>query len=147
MVSHPGQRTAPSQSDTPAGCTVDGPWISRSPHAPRHVLYGDDIDYEQEFLYRQPRNHQDLRDVVTAMQEDPWAGWAYDGDTHWTPGLAREWWAERGRVHEWIASKHPRWSVSDHTDDREAATGLRDYPRVPAQRPRRRPSGVHLLPR
>ncbi len=37
------------------GAMTDNCWVGRL-HAPRHVLYGDDIDYEQEFLYRQPRN-------------------------------------------------------------------------------------------
>jgi hypothetical protein len=31
------------------GAMTDNCWIGRL-HAPRHVLYGDDADYEQEFL-------------------------------------------------------------------------------------------------
>lgn len=34
---------------------TDNCWVGRL-HAPRHVLYGDDNDYESEFPYRQPRN-------------------------------------------------------------------------------------------
>ncbi|WP_432835726.1 hypothetical protein [Dactylosporangium sp. CA-092794] len=33
------------------GGMTDNCWVGRF-HVPRHVLYGDDIDYEQEFLYR-----------------------------------------------------------------------------------------------
>ena len=101
-------------------------WVGRL-HAPRHVLYGDDIEYEQEFLYRQPRNSHDLRDVLVAMQDDPWGGWACDGDTHWTPDLVRSWWRERERLREWINAKHRLWSISDHAPEREAAGGLMDY--------------------
>jgi hypothetical protein len=105
---------------------TDNCWVGRL-HAPRHVLYGDDIEYEQEFLYRQPRTVDELRDVVTAMGEDPWGGWAYDGDAYWTIELVREWWSVRPRLREWITSKHLVWSESAHEDEREAAGGLADY--------------------
>jgi hypothetical protein len=108
------------------GAMTDNCWVGRL-HAPRHVLYGDDIDYEQEFLFRQPGNLQELRAVIVAAQEDPWAGWACDGDTQWTPCLVREWWRDRGRVRDWIATKHRRWQDSDRAEEREAATGLADY--------------------
>lgn len=91
------------------GAMTDNCWVGRL-HAPRHVLYGDDIDYEQEFLYRQPRTVEELRAVVAAAQEDPWAGWACDGDTHWTPDLVREWWRDRGRLRDWITTKQRQTS-------------------------------------
>lgn len=105
---------------------TDNCWVGRL-HAPRHVLYGGDLDYEQEFLYRQPRNVEELHAVVDAVQEDPWAGWACDGDHHWTLSLVREWWQDRRRLRDWITTKHSRWSTSDRDDEREAATGLTDY--------------------
>jgi hypothetical protein len=108
------------------GAMTDNCWVGRL-HAPRHVLYGDDIEYEQEFLYRQPRNLQDLRSVLVAMQEDPFGGWACDGDTHWTPDLVRSWWRDRERLREWITAKHRRWSISDREQERDAADGLTDY--------------------
>jgi hypothetical protein len=37
------------------GAMTDNCWVGRA-SAPRHILYGDDIEYEQEFLYRQPKN-------------------------------------------------------------------------------------------
>lgn len=108
------------------GAMTDNCWVGRL-HAPHHVLYGDDIEYEQEFLYRQPRTLAELQDVLVAMQEDPWAGWACDGDSHWSLNLVREWWRERGRLREWITAKHRRWIVSERADEREAASGLADY--------------------
>ena len=91
------------------------------------MLYGGDLDHEQEFLYRQPRNLEELRAVVNAAQEDPCAGWASDGDAHWTPSLVREWWRDRGRVRDWITEKRHRWRLSDRADEREAADGLTAY--------------------
>jgi hypothetical protein len=108
------------------GAMTDNCWVGRL-HAPRHVLYGDDINYEQEFLYRQPCNIQELRNVIAAAQEDPWAGWACDGDARWTRSLVRQWWRDRQRLREWITTKHRQWTDSDHADAREAATGLADY--------------------
>ncbi|MEV0457916.1 hypothetical protein [Catellatospora methionotrophica] len=108
------------------GAMTDNCWVGRL-HAPRHMLYGDDTEYEQEFLYRQPQTAQELRDVIVAMQADPWAGWACDGDAHWTPELVREWWRERALLRDWITAKSRRWSVSDRADEREAAHGLADY--------------------
>jgi hypothetical protein len=108
------------------GAMTDNCWVGRL-HAPRHVLYGDDGNYEQEFLYRQPRDAEDLRTVVIAAQEDPLAGWACDGDIYWTSSLVRAWWRDRGRLREWITTKHRRWSDSDRADEREAATGLVEY--------------------
>src|SRR3954466_5415380 len=72
------------------GAMTDNCWVGRL-HAPRHILYGDDIEYEQEFLYRQPRNPAELADVLDGMSLDPFAGWAYDGDSNWSTDLVREW--------------------------------------------------------
>ncbi|MER7007483.1 hypothetical protein ABT297_31185 [Dactylosporangium sp. NPDC000555] len=69
----------------------------------------------------------ELRAVLVAAREDPWAGWACDGDAYWTPALVRQWWRDRGRLQEWITTKHRRWSDSDRADEREAAGGLVDY--------------------
>jgi hypothetical protein len=108
------------------GAMTDNCWVGRL-RAPRHILYGDDDAYEQEFLYRQPTNLADLRCVLMGMSEDPWVGWACDGDSHWTPALVREWWRDRPRLLAWITEKHKEWSESTEGQEREAATGLTDY--------------------
>lgn len=108
------------------GAETDNCWVGRL-HAPRHVLYGDDNDYGQEFLYRQPNSIDELRAVVDAVQADPVAGWACDGDDHWTPALVRQWWRDRSRLRDWITAELGRCSVSDRADEREVATGLADY--------------------
>ena len=108
------------------GAMTDNCWVGRV-HAPRHVLYGGDDDFDNEFLFRQPRNGAELRDVLRAMEDDPCAGWARDGDEHWTPALVRAWWRERSRLREWIDAKHRSWSVAEQPDAREAAHGLSEY--------------------
>ncbi|WP_238010568.1 hypothetical protein KZZ52_35180 [Dactylosporangium sp. AC04546] len=109
------------------GAMTDNCWVGRD-SAPRHILYGDDIEYESEFLYRQPKNGAELRDVLAGMRDDPWSGWARDGDTYWTPALVRAWWHDRARLREWIERKHREWTSGGHSDNApEAAAGLNDY--------------------
>lgn len=108
------------------GALTDNCWVGRV-YAPRHILYGGDDNFESEFLYRQPRTVEELRDVVAGMSDDPFAGWACDGDAHWTPALVRAWWRDRGRVGDWITARHREWSVADKDDEREAADGLLAY--------------------
>ncbi|MGT2528023.1 ferredoxin [Streptomyces nojiriensis] len=63
-------------------------------HAPDLVLYDD--RYGQEFVYRQPRGPQEVRDLHLAATEEAFLGYNHDGDLHWTPELVRDWWRERG---------------------------------------------------
>ncbi len=107
------------------GAMTDNCRVGRA-SAPRHVLYGDDDNYEQEFLYRQPRSLRELLEVLDGAWQDPWGGWACDGDEHWTYAAVREWWRERTRVEEWIQCKIVEWGDrrADHID---AVVGLRDY--------------------
>jgi hypothetical protein len=108
-----------------AGMT-DSCWVGRQ-SAPRHILYGDDIEYESEFLYRQPHNVTELRDVLAGMLGDPWSGWACDGDSYWTPDLVRGWWRDRGRRREWIIRKQKEWGGEGLPTDEHVGAGLTDY--------------------
>ncbi|MFI9366197.1 hypothetical protein ACIG5E_34865 [Kitasatospora sp. NPDC053057] len=103
---------------------ADNCWTGRL-HAPRHVLYGG--EYFGEYVYRQPTTTAEVLNLVTAAQEDPYRGYACDGDSRWTPEAVRDWWRDRGRVTEYLESLLPRWSSSDRSDEREAAEGLRDF--------------------
>ncbi|MCX4547348.1 hypothetical protein OG709_29475 [Streptomyces sp. NBC_01267] len=103
---------------------ADNCWTGRL-HAPRHVLYGG--EYFGEYVYRQPATTAEVLNLVTAAQEDPYRGYACDGDSRWTPEAVRDWWRDRGRVTEYLESLLPRWSSSDRSDEREAAEGLRDF--------------------
>ncbi|WP_152646230.1 hypothetical protein [Streptacidiphilus albus] len=102
----------------------DNCWTGRL-HAPRHVLYGG--EYLGEYVYRQPTAPADVLALLTAAQEDPFAGYACDGDGWWTPGAVRGWWQERRRVTDYLATLLPAWSSSTRPEEQEAAEGLRDY--------------------
>ena len=52
---------------------TDNCWVGRT-SAPHHILYGDDVDYEQEFLFRQPRSLFELLQVLDGARQDPWMG-------------------------------------------------------------------------
>lgn len=67
--------------------------------APGHVLTDE---RGQEFVWRQPRDMDELRNVLSAAYQDPFDGYAWDGDTHWTPASVRAWWEQRARVSDWV---------------------------------------------
>lgn len=77
------------------GAGTDNCWMGRL-IAPAHVLYDD--EWGAEFVYRQPRDTAQALALLGAVAQDPMAGYACDGDDHWTPELIRDWWRERGRV-------------------------------------------------
>lgn len=109
------------------GAMTDNCWVGRL-SAPHHVLYGDDDNYEQEFLYRQPKSLGELLQVLDGAEQDPWAGWARDGDQHWTVEAVRDWWRDRARLKEWIDRKiRERSAVDANEQAHEVLTGLRDY--------------------
>jgi hypothetical protein len=92
------------------GAETDTCWCG-PPAAPHNVL----IDkWGQEFICRQPHTVAELRAVLDAACQDPFHGYAADGDEHWTPDLVMEWWDQRERVIEWLASKDaPELRASD----------------------------------
>lgn len=106
------------------GAGTDSCWMGRL-IAPANVLYEDERG--AEFVYRQPRDVAETLAVLGAAAQDPMAGYACDGDRHWTPELVRDWWRERARVREWAVRLDRSWSVSESGEEREAAGGAREY--------------------
>ena len=47
------------------------------------------------FVWRQPTTDEETIALMTGASSDPFAGFGWDGDEHWTPSLVREWWARR----------------------------------------------------
>jgi hypothetical protein len=47
------------------------------------------------FVWRQPRSDTETLSLMTGCSSDPFSGFAWDGDQHWTPALVRQWWSER----------------------------------------------------
>jgi hypothetical protein len=78
-------------------------------------------------VFRQPRNPDEVRLVLTAGWNDPYCAYAADGDEHWNLDLVRAWWAGRDRLLTWIDEVQRRWAVSERPDEWDNASGLRVY--------------------
>ncbi|MFE7717833.1 ferredoxin [Nocardia rhizosphaerihabitans] len=106
------------------GANTDSCWVGRL-IAPDHVVYEDGNG--SEVVFRQPCNARETRLLLSAAWADPYCGYAYNGDDHWTLELIRDWWADRARLAEWLSELEREWSVHDRDQEREAAQGLRAY--------------------
>ncbi len=87
-------------------------------HAPGLVLY--EADYFTEYVYRQPRTAQELRQLADSADAEAFSGYGCDGDAHWTPATVRAWWRDRGRIREYLRSRRAAWE----TDDAKAGQGV-----------------------
>lgn len=103
---------------------TDNCWTGRL-HAPRHILYGG--EYYNEFIYRQPVTEAEVKSVVAAAQQDPYDGFAFDGDERWTPEAVRAWWSRRADVEEHVTALLTEWTASTEAQRHEAAEGARDF--------------------
>nr|CTQ93287.1 hypothetical protein [Kibdelosporangium sp. MJ126-NF4] len=104
--------------------STDNCWTGRL-HAPRHVLYGG--EYYNEFVYRQPQTRAEVECLLAAAEEDPFQGYACDGDSRWTPDAVRTWWNERGKVEEHVTALLGEWTAGTKSHELEAAEGARDF--------------------
>jgi hypothetical protein len=92
--------------------------------APNNVLVDDN---DQEFVWRQPRASDELRGVLDAAWQDPFTGYAWDGDEHWTVETVREWWRDRAEVTTWIDDRLRDESfLTGQGDDRQAVAASLD---------------------
>ncbi|MCX2947243.1 hypothetical protein [Lentzea sp. NEAU-D7] len=103
---------------------TDNCWTGRL-HAPRHILYGG--DFYNEFVYRQPRTKAEIECVHVAAAQDPFGGYADDGNERWTPEAVRSWWGGRAQVEEHVTALLAEWAASSKQDEVEAADGARDF--------------------
>jgi hypothetical protein len=106
------------------GARTDSCWMGRKV-APGHVVYED--EFGAEIVYRQPRSAGEVHLLLSAAWHDPFSAYAADGDEHWTLDLVRLWWADRDRLSTWIDDLQRRWSGSGSAEERDNATGLRDF--------------------
>lgn len=94
--------------------------------APRHVLYGG--EFYNEFVYRQPKSPAEVEALLAAANEDPFDGYAFDGDSRWTPIAVHAWWLDRRRVEQHVADLLAEWTAEEvHPQEAEAAEGARDF--------------------
>ena len=56
-----------------------------------------------EVIYRQPLDHSELIQVISAAKCETFGGYGADGDLHWNRELLRDWWANRDRLKAEIA--------------------------------------------
>lgn len=105
---------------------TDTCWTGRL-NAPRNVMYAASTEGTLEYVFRQPRNPAEVREVVNAADEEPFQEYAYDGDRWWTPEAVRRWWAGRGRVEEHLELTLAEYADSVHPADRDAAAGAREF--------------------
>ncbi|QDT44145.1 hypothetical protein Pan241w_42510 [Gimesia alba] len=82
--------------------------------APDNVMY-DENGYE--FLFRQPINHSELENVVSAANFDPFCGYAADGNQHWTLTLISDWWKSRDDL---LAEVDALRTLNDNVDEWQA---------------------------
>lgn len=103
---------------------TDTCWMGRQ-IAPGHIIYED--EHGCEVVFRQPQDPHEVQLLLTAAWNDPFRAYACDGDARWTLGLVREWWAGRERIAAWIQAACREMSESEREDERDNASGLRDY--------------------
>lgn len=63
---------------------------------PIHAPYNSGLDSDGfEYIFKQPSNVEELRDVVEAAKVNVLSGYGCDGDSQWTLSLIQEWWERR----------------------------------------------------
>jgi hypothetical protein len=123
--------------DTVRGATFEGKWEQKNwlnvpgpfygaetdtcgngpVEAPDNVL----MDLEgQEFVYRQPRNWDELRNMMAVALTEPIEGYGVDGNLHWTSDLVRKWWRRREEIIEYSSKVKQDWLTHEpwyHSND------------------------------
>ena len=67
--------------------------------APNNVAL-DEGGYE--IIFRQPSNDYELRQVIEAAECEPFEGYRFDGNSHWTPKLVDEWSSNRDALVKYV---------------------------------------------
>lgn len=91
--------------------------------APNNVALDDNA---RQVIYRQPANHDELLQVMQAAAVDPFAGYATDGNLHWTYATVKGWWVEYHReVEQEVRRLINAKLVFGTNDSKEYYRGLR----------------------
>lgn len=84
----------------------------------------------QEFIFRQPSNVGELRQVFGAAWIDPFVGYGVDGNSNWSLELIRDWWRSRMElIHKSQSIPQPKKQVARWRSylDEQAESYLRAY--------------------
>jgi len=94
--------------------------------APQNILYDEN---GQEFIFRQPRNEKELSEVVRAALNDPFDGYACNGNDYWTPELIRDWWSRKADLVNWIGQqlKNPEFQTREDFVEQNQFRALQDF--------------------
>lgn len=91
------------------------------PEAPANVLFDGDCC---EYVFRQPRDYDELIQVTNTAVVECYSGYACDGNEHWTAQACREWWRKRGDH----APAAPRPTIPEREQRRRTALcGLSEW--------------------
>ena len=81
---------------------LDGP-----EYAPMSLLCDADGN---GFVWRQPQTDEETIALMTGGSSDPFKGFGWDGDEHWTPSLVREWWARQNESAPLVDALVAHWT-------------------------------------
>ncbi|WP_374774341.1 hypothetical protein OG756_16480 [Streptomyces sp. NBC_01310] len=104
---------------------TDTCWTGRL-HAPDNVLYAAGCE-SVEYVFRQPRDPREVRNVVAAANEESFGEYACDGDLRSTPPAVRQWWAERSRVAEHMVGALAEFGRGRDRYEDDAVLGVLDF--------------------
>ncbi|GHI89261.1 hypothetical protein [Streptomyces xanthophaeus] len=104
---------------------TDTCWTGRL-HAPDNVLYAAACE-SVEYVFRQPRDPREVRNVVAAADAESFWEYACDGDLRWTPSAVRQWWAERARVAGHLVGALEEFGRGRDRCEDDAVAGVLDF--------------------
>lgn len=81
------------------------------------------------FIFRQPVNLFELRQVLLAANNDPFSSYGADGNDHWDLASIRAWWRERRAIDTSMAARQAELLASGHPapEYRTALDRWREY--------------------
>ncbi len=83
-----------------------------------------------EFIFRQPVNRYEVRQVLLAAEWDPFNGYGADGNEHWTYDAIKECWRGRPEMEAELAQEYQKQLALGEQKDYAYLVGLerwRDY--------------------
>ncbi|MFD8953673.1 hypothetical protein ACFV0B_33020 [Streptomyces xanthophaeus] len=104
---------------------TDTCWTGRL-HAPDNVLHAAACE-SVEYVFRQPRDPREVRNVVAAADAESFGEYACDGDLRRTPSAVRQWWAERARVAGHLEGALEEFGRGRDRYEDDAVVGVLDF--------------------
>ena len=121
--------------DTPALTYFDGKWSDKHwMNTPGPIYCGDtdncgtgpieapnNVQLDSrgyQVVFRQPVNRYELRQVLQAVEHDPFHGYGRDGDAHWSYPTIQTWWSDvRPEIEQEVARERKSRLYRGATED------------------------------